>query len=1004
MNPQEFEDLRSLTSRDPRRLRIKDDEIKKPMRFTTRIFETQQHSFMLWIPVFFGGGVVFYLSFPQNFIFYKTLFATIFCCALLFSFLNRHSLRSLIYIACATFLCGSFYVFFYENYFVSETKITGKVYVDVIGKVESVKKFYNPVNHLEGANLVVSETKMYKSKFVAKKKVVKKKAKKKKVKKKKPSSMSSSRKRGSKTKNSKQVERMDPRLREDDKGEDTNLNTESTQLSPDHKSEITNSNNETSISQSTQLSQPSPLSSSRKRGSKTKRSKQVERMDPRLREDDKSEDTNLNTESTQLSPDLKSEITNSNNKNSISQSPQLSQPSPLSSSRKRGSKTKRSKQVERMDPSLREDDKGEKDELPHEDTNLNTESTQLSPDLKSKITNSNNENSISQSTQLSQPSPLSSSRKRGSKTKRSKQVERMDPRLREDDTERENTFEKKWKTIEKNYINLSGYQEIDREFLDLSKNYQQVAWREIKGREVFPNPPQKVSVNLVKNFSNISVNDKIAFRALLQPPDSAEFLDDFNFEIDAKSRKIGAYGFVIGKAHILTKSEISGLESWFLNIREKIRAKISASLSGDEKAIALAFLIGDQNEISKELMQKIRSSGLAHLLSISGFHLSLAGAIFFVSSRFLLSRSEYLALNFDLKKIAAFFSIFATYFYLKIAASPLPAQRAFLMIFLVFLSLMFSEKINSRRAIMASALLLIIYNPYIIFSVSFQLSFIAVLTLGIFYEEIKMNFSPKILRYFFEIILLSIFIQITTLPFLMHSFQNLAALGFIANITAIPLTSFLIMPLGFLALFLMPINLENYVLLGMNEGIFLLEKIINYVAAFDYSNLLSPRLPSAGLAISTIGLMIFLLQKSVIRFLGIIIFCCGFLTIFFIKKPTLIFEQNQKFFAIYDDGNLFFSEKLKPTKQRQHWMNHFGETEFKMLNFCKEKSCEFEIKNKKILVLLKRNRISEICKKDFDLVVNMTAKYELPACVKTPKLDNKDFLKGGAKEIYFEGS
>ena len=857
MNPQEFEDLRSLTSRDPRRLRIKDDEIKKPMRFTTRIFETQQHSFMLWIPVFFGGGVVFYLSFPQNFIFYKTLFATIFCCALLFSFLNRHSLRSLIYIACATFLCGSFYVFFYENYFVSETKITGKVYVDVIGKVESVKKFYNPVNHLEGANLVVSETKMYKSKFVAKKKVVKKKAKKKKVKKKKPSSMSSSRKRGSKTKNSKQVERMDPRLREDDKGEDTNLNTESTQLSPDHKSEITNSNNETSISQSTQLSQPSPLSSSRKRGSKTKRSKQVERMDPRLREDD---------------------------------------------------------------------------------------------------------------------------------------------------TERENTFEKKWKTIEKNYINLSGYQEIDREFLDLSKNYQQVAWREIKGREVFPNPPQKVSVNLVKNFSNISVNDKIAFRALLQPPDSAEFLDDFNFEIDAKSRKIGAYGFVIGKAHILTKSEISGLESWFLNIREKIRAKISASLSGDEKAIALAFLIGDQNEISKELMQKIRSSGLAHLLSISGFHLSLAGAIFFVSSRFLLSRSEYLALNFDLKKIAAFFSIFATYFYLKIAASPLPAQRAFLMIFLVFLSLMFSEKINSRRAIMASALLLIIYNPYIIFSVSFQLSFIAVLTLGIFYEEIKMNFSPKILRYFFEIILLSIFIQITTLPFLMHSFQNLAALGFIANITAIPLTSFLIMPLGFLALFLMPINLENYVLLGMNEGIFLLEKIINYVAAFDYSNLLSPRLPSAGLAISTIGLMIFLLQKSVIRFLGIIIFCCGFLTIFFIKKPTLIFEQNQKFFAIYDDGNLFFSEKLKPTKQRQHWMNHFGETEFKMLNFCKEKSCEFEIKNKKILVLLKRNRISEICKKDFDLVVNMTAKYELPACVKTPKLDNKDFLKGGAKEIYFEGS
>ena len=263
-----------------------------------------------------------------------------------------------------------------------------------------------------------------------------------------------------------------------------------------------------------------------------------------------------------------------------------------------------------------------------------------------------------------------------------------------------------------------------------------------------------------------------------------------------------------------------------------------------------------------------------------------------------------------------------------------------------------------------------------------------------------MKFSPKILLYFFEIILLSILIQITTLPFLMHSFQNLAVLGLAANIAAIPLTSFVIMPLGFLALFLMPLNLENYVLLGMNEGIFLLEKIINYITSFDYSNLRSPRLPSIGLAISTIGLLIFLLQKSALRFFGIIIFCCGFLTIFFIKKPTLIFEQNQKFFAIYDNGNLFFSEELKPTKQRQHWLNHFNETEFKTLNFCKEKSCEFKIKNKKILVLLKRNKTSEICKKDFDIIINMTAKYALPACVTKQKLDNKDFLKGGAKEIF----
>ncbi len=747
------------------------------MRSPSQIIEIEQPNLWLWIPILFGCGAVFYFLYPENFLDKKSIFIAIFCCAALLAFFNRHSYRSLIYIACSTFLLGSFYGFFYENFFLNHTKITGKIYVDVVGKVESIKKFQNPINHLEGANLVISQPVLYKSKFIEKKKI---------------------------------------------------------------------------------------------------------------------------------------------------------------------KKVKKAKKVKKK-----------------------VRKATAGPRKKCGVTTS----------ATCHPALVAGPKKQISE-----------------------------KNIEKNFLNLEAYQEIDRKFLDFSKNYQQVEWLKTKDRELFPNPPQKISVNLVRNFSNISVNDKIAFRALLQPPNKREFADDFNYELDAKAKKIGAYGFAIGDSQIITKSEISSFESWFLFLREKIRDRISAVLSGDEKAIALAFLIGDQNEISKEFLQKIRNSGLAHLLSISGFHLSLAGAIFFISSRFLLSRSEYLALHFDLKKIAALLAIFATYFYLKIAASPLPAQRAFLMILFVFLSLMFHEKINSRRAIMASALLLILYNPFIIFSVSFQLSFISVLVLGVFYEEMKLDFSPKILRYFYEIILLSILIQIATLPFLMHSFQNLALLGFIANMLAIPLTSFLIMPLGFLALFLMPLHLENYALLAMNEGIFLLEKIINFIAAFDYSKLSSPKLPSLGLAISAIGLLMFLLLKSRLRFFGIVIFCSGFLTIFLIEKSNLIFEKNQKFFAIYDPKNgLLFSKNLKPSRQRQHWMNHFDEKEFKTLKICKEKSCELEVKGKKILVLLKRNKISEICKNDFDLAVNLTAKYQLPACVKAKeKIDNLDFYEGGTWEIFLE--
>ena len=392
----------------------------------TRILEQERKNFWLWIPVFFGFGAVFYFSYPQNFLSKLPIFIALFCCAAIL-------FRNLICAACLCFLLGSFYGIFYEKFFLNHTEISGKIYADITGKVVEIKKFYNPVNHLKGLNLVIAEPVLYRTKFDNKI-----------VKKKKPKKISD-------------------------------------------------------------------------------------------------------------------------------------------------------------------------------------------------------------------------------------------------------------KKIIKDFVNLENYQEVDRKFLDYAKNYQNVDWND-DGK--FPNPPQKISINLVKNSAPIAINDEIALRALLQPPKPKDFPEDFDFARDAKMKKIGAYGFAIGEAKILRQGEISNFDQWFLALREKIRARISTSLKDDEAAIATALLIGDQSQISKETLAKIRNSGLAHLLSISGFHLSLAGAIFFIATRFLLSRSEYLALNFDLKKIASVIAIFATYFYLKIAGSPLPAQRAFLMVVLVLLALFLDEK-NQRVRIAA---------------------------------------------------------------------------------------------------------------------------------------------------------------------------------------------------------------------------------------------------------------------------------------------------------------
>ena len=230
-----------------------------------------------------------------------------------------------------------------------------------------------------------------------------------------------------------------------------------------------------------------------------------------------------------------------------------------------------------------------------------------------------------------------------------------------------------------------------------------------------------------------------------------------------------------------------------------------------------------------------------------------------------------------------------------------------------------------------------------------------------------------------------------------------------ANVLAIPLTSFLVMPLGFLALFLMPFGLEKYALLGMGKGIFGLEKIAEFVANLDFSQFLSPQISNLGVFLAIFGLLIVCLAKSWLRLIGIAIFALSFVTIFNNQKPKILFDAKQRFFAIYNqEDGLIFSKDLNPSKSRDIWMKKMNEKNFKSLIShpkktvsCNEKRCVIQEKQK-ILVLLKRNKISEICQNNFDVIVNLTRKYELPACIAKDrmKVDNIDFWQKGAHFFY----
>jgi competence protein ComEC len=366
-----------------------------------------------------------------------------------------------------------------------------------------------------------------------------------------------------------------------------------------------------------------------------------------------------------------------------------------------------------------------------------------------------------------------------------------------------------------------------------------------------------------------------------------------------------------------------------------------------------------------------------------------------MSTRFILSYSEYITTHYDIKKISAILAIISSYFYLELAGSPVPAVRSFIAVAAVMLAILFDKKLDVFRAISVAGLIIILFDPYSIFSVSFQLSFGAILALActtqFFKKKNHNSFIKKISFYFFEVVVISLFAQVVTLPFLIYYFGNISIYGALSNILAIPLTSFFVMPLEFLSLLLMPFGLDYFFLKLAGLGNTAIINIAKFVSDMSYSHFSVLQVSKISLYFAVVGGLIFAFFEHKVRWLGALIFLTSFAFLFFAKAPNLLIDNEGKFFAIYDKKNgLIFSKFLKDSKEKEMWMSKMNEAEFKFLDEfsdeskavsgidCNDNRCL--LNHGETLILLKRSRISDICKSSAKNIVNLNKKYKLPSC------------------------
>ena len=518
-----------------------------------------------------------------------------------------------------------------------------------------------------------------------------------------------------------------------------------------------------------------------------------------------------------------------------------------------------------------------------------------------------------------------------------------------------------------------------------------------------------------------------------------------------------------GKPEILARNDFSGGRAFFGNLRKSISSKIYQSdISEENKAAINALLTGDKRGIDEDYYKAVKDSGLAHLFSISGLHLSLAAGIFFVMFRFILTRFEWLVIRFDAKKVSAVLSILSAYIYLNIADLPISAIRAFIAISFFMLAIIVDRRISPLRMALFAATMVVVINPFYAFFAAYQLSFSSIIAIiytsllikkftqdGRFAESIYKNKNLKFVKYFIEIILMSLAAQTATTPFLIYHFGSFPIYGILSNIVAIPIVSLITMPLGILSLFLMTLNLHELSLSIMAYSIDIIFHVAQFVAQIKFSSLESN--PISPLSLSLIILSFFVLILTSFRPLRLLmVVLIVFLTFFGqeVKRPNILIGATGSYFALNDDSRgLVFSKKSRKFRQIENWMNNFDEKEFKYFSNkndpkygfttgsrkypdsvrCDKIMCEVdltkyfsqiftkdlfatdaqELKVKKMLVLYKRVKLSRVCAdKNYNIIVNLTRKYELPDCLLRGKdtliIDSYDLLQKGGHFIYLE--
>ncbi|QDG93663.1 ComEC family competence protein [Rhizobium sp. NIBRBAC000502774] len=451
-------------------------------------------------------------------------------------------------------------------------------------------------------------------------------------------------------------------------------------------------------------------------------------------------------------------------------------------------------------------------------------------------------------------------------------------------------------------------------------------------------PPQRISVLSRGGGEPIALGATLRGKVRLSPPSGPALpgLNDFAFT--SYFRGIGATGFFYKSPDALVspvgdarpdKGWLEWADMRLYGLRSAIAERIRTTIGGDAGAFAASIITDERQAISAETMEALRLSGLAHIVAISGLNMALASGIFFVGLRLAFSLFPAFAQRWPVKKIAAFAALLMTLAYYLISGFAVSAERAWLMMSVMLIAVLFDQPSLSLRNVAISALIILAFSPSEIMGPSFQMSFAATIALVSAYafwsrwrtdrERLFIGRKPAWLKVaemmgavIGGVITTSLIGGLSTAIYSAEHFHRVTTYGLFANLAAMPLMSLIVMPFALIAMLLMPFGLDAPFLKIMGYGMALVIEVANEVASWGGSAATGrPHGWFVGLA--SVGFLLLTLLRSRLALLGIpfLLFAFGVSAVTAYRDlPDLLIHEDGELVALVEDG------KVSTTKAR----------------------------------------------------------------------------------------